>query len=62
MLWKLAAPLRVVLGIIRDELAAQRLQDRESRLRRAVPGYSNDEIDRAFKHAEYMRRRRGRAA
>jgi hypothetical protein len=55
MLWKLAAPLRVVIGVIRDEVAVQRLQRRETRLRAAIPGYSNEQIDRTL-HAARRRR------
>jgi hypothetical protein len=56
MLWKLAAPLRVVVGVIRDELAVQRRQRREERVRKAVPCYSNDDLDRMFRHAERAKR------
>lgn len=35
----------------------QRLQRRESRLNRKVPGYSNADIDEAFRHVEHTRRR-----
>lgn len=57
MFWKLAAPLRVVIGVIRDEVAVQRLQRRQERVVRNVPGYSNDAIDRMFRrHPERGRR------
>jgi hypothetical protein len=56
MLWKLAAPLRIVAGIIRDEVAVQRLQRREERVRKAVPCYSNDDLDRMFRHTERSKR------
>jgi hypothetical protein len=56
MLWKLAAPLRVAIGVIRDELAVQRLQRRQERVRQAVPCYSNDDLDRMFRHAERAKR------
>jgi hypothetical protein len=57
MIWKLAAPLRVVIGVIRDEVAVQRLQRSDTRLRQAIPGYSDEQIDRELRHAAYMRRR-----
>lgn len=60
MIWKLAAPLRVVIGVIRDEVAVQRLQRHDRKLRERVSGYSNAEVDEAFQHARYMRRRLAR--
>jgi hypothetical protein len=42
--------------VIRDEVAVQRLQRREERVRKAVPCYSNDDLDRMFRHAERAKR------
>jgi hypothetical protein len=39
-----------------NELAVPRLQRRQERLRRAVPCYSNDDLDRMFRHAERAKR------
>jgi hypothetical protein len=51
MLWKLAAPLRVAAGIVRDELEAWRLRQRRDALRRAIPFYSNEDLDRVMRRA-----------